>query len=166
MMYHYHDHAYEHAAAAAAAGGDDSDGDADDGRCPFLQAKRAAWFSMTGFVECSSEASPGHEHRQEAPVQPRCGGWGGVAQEGEGSHPPAPAAPPPLELGGRFGLDDADPNRLTAGQGGPALRQAGPGASLCNAINPLAWPIVGYSYVAAGMHPSLKFCCSIDVSGA
>eukprot|EP00667_Euglena_gracilis_P000897 EG_transcript_897 len=39
-----------------------------------------------------------------------------------------------LELGGRFGLDDADPNRLTA--------------SLCNAINPLAWPIVGYSYVA------------------
>eukprot|EP00668_Euglena_longa_P009835 GGOE01011904.1.p1 GENE.GGOE01011904.1~~GGOE01011904.1.p1 ORF type:complete len:1158 (+),score=291.59 GGOE01011904.1:377-3475(+) len=39
-----------------------------------------------------------------------------------------------LELGGRFGLDGTDPDRLTA--------------SLCNAVNPLAWPIVGYSYVA------------------
>eukprot|EP00667_Euglena_gracilis_P000964 EG_transcript_965 len=39
-----------------------------------------------------------------------------------------------LELGGRFGLDDTDPSRLTA--------------SLSNAANPLAWPIVGYSYAA------------------
>eukprot|EP00667_Euglena_gracilis_P000418 EG_transcript_418 len=39
-----------------------------------------------------------------------------------------------LELGGLFGLDGTDPSRLTA--------------NLCNAVNPLAWPIVGYSYVA------------------